>query len=212
MSQTNFEHVNNWKDCKELFDKQLLLNYKEYTTTYPFHWNQYIELMTQIYIPGMKLLDIGCGCGFLHKINLNYFPGLQYYGVDYSPYAISLAKEHWQSNNFECIDIFDLDKEYIQNYDIIFSSGLTVVMPNGDQAIEKILSLDCKNIILSKLRCTKTRDSYFSLESPYGVTTSYVYYHNYNNLIELFKKYNYSLTRAEEVIYDYHGFFLKKNI
>lgn len=209
MSQKSFDLINNWKDCSSLFDKQLILNYKEFLSNYPFHWYHYIEMMNKIYYPGIKMLDIGCGCGFFYKLNLKHFNQLNYYGVDYSPAAISLAKDHWEYNNFTCKNVFDLDQKFTQNFDVILASALTVVTPNGDSIIEKLLSLNVKNIILLKLKCMDNKSSFFETETPYDLTTSYVYFHNILNLKNMFLENNYSFLRTEKTS-DYYSFLLTK--
>lgn len=211
MLQKNYELIDNWKNCSSLFDKQLILNYKEFYSNYPFHWTHYIELMKKIYFPGIKVLDVGCGCGFFYMLNKKHFSELNYTGIDYSPAAINLATSHWEVNNFFCKNVFELEQNYTAPFDVIFSSALTVVTPYGDDIIRKILTLNSKFIILLKLKCTNKEESYFETESPYGLTTSYVFYHNYKNLKTMFNDNNYSFLRTENIS-DYYSFLLTKNI
>lgn len=210
MLQKNYELIDNWKNCSSLFDKQLILNYKEFHSSYPFHWLQYQELMKKIYFPGIKLLDVGCGCGFFYMLNKKHFSELSYTGIDYSPAAIDLAKSHWEINSFYCKNVFELEQSFTKDFDVIFLSALTVVTPNGDDIIRKIVSLKSKYIIFLKLKCTDKDESYFETEMPYGLVKSYVFYHNYNNLKNIFHENDYSFLRTENVS-DYYSFLLTKN-
>lgn len=48
--------------------------------------------------PGDKILDVGCGKGFLLHDFTKVVPGVEIYGVDISDYAIENAKEEIKSN------------------------------------------------------------------------------------------------------------------
>lgn len=62
-------------------------------------WEQVAKLMIKHYNlkPGDKVLDIGCGKGFLLYDLEAVLPGLDVYGIDISKYAIENAKEEIKS-------------------------------------------------------------------------------------------------------------------
>jgi protein-L-isoaspartate(D-aspartate) O-methyltransferase len=58
-------------------------------------WEKVARLMAEHYgiKPGDKILDIGCGKGFLLFDFLKVVPGIEIYGIDISSYAIDNSKE-----------------------------------------------------------------------------------------------------------------------
>lgn len=62
---------------------------------YDGRWRPVAEKLAAHYKlqPGQKVLDVGCGKGFLLYDLMTVVPGLQVYGLDISQYAIDHAKE-----------------------------------------------------------------------------------------------------------------------
>ncbi len=75
----------------EYFDGDRKYGYGGYR--YDGRWRAFAELIIQHYglKPGHKVLDIGCGKGFLVKDLMEVLPGLDVYGIDISEYAIQNA-------------------------------------------------------------------------------------------------------------------------
>jgi len=62
---------------------------------YDGRWRVVAEAMTRHYrlVPGMRILDVGCGKGFLLYEFAKLLPGAELAGVDVSEYAIAHAKD-----------------------------------------------------------------------------------------------------------------------
>jgi protein-L-isoaspartate(D-aspartate) O-methyltransferase len=73
---------------EEYFDGDRRFGYGGYR--YDGRWRKFAELVIAHYglKPGDKILDVGCGKGFLVKDLMETLPGLQAYGLDVSEYAI----------------------------------------------------------------------------------------------------------------------------
>ena len=84
-------------------------------------WEKVAKLMIDHYglKAGDKILDIGCGKGFLLYDFTKILPGIEIYGIDVSKYALENSKDNYFDfvfslntfHNLECYDLFDALKE-----------------------------------------------------------------------------------------------------
>ena len=137
-NQANLENA--WKNASS-FNKQLQLNLQELSdkSNYPKHWNILLTFIDLI--KPNSILDIGCGAGSLFALLKKEHPSIGYFGLDFSLNAISIAKKNWRSKNFEVGDLFELSSEYVSSYDLVHLGALLDVLPNGDEALDKISKL-----------------------------------------------------------------------
>ena len=192
--------IESWKN-KEIFNIQLELNIKELNDNYPSHWLDFIKFLN-IYKP-QSMLDVGCGCGAFSELCNKEFPGLKYVGIDYAEEAIEIAKEQWKGVNFMVKDYKELDKEFISEFDLIHMGALLDVLPNGDEALEYILSLSPKQVLIGRVRLTDN-GSHNSKYLAYDKITTYAFNHNQENFIKICKKYGYDVMSLN------NNFYLKK--
>jgi len=195
------EHIlaNSWKNS-EVFKKQLDLNLRELSSLdkYPVHWNISLQILKNTH--AKNLLEIGCGCGVFFKVCKENLPELNYCGSDYSEEAINLAKKTWPDGCFFTKNIMDFTRNDVVDYDIIYAGGLTNVSPNGDQMLEKILSLNVKKVLLSRIQLTNS-ESYYVTYKAYDTIETCSYYHNIKKIISIFSKYNYNYQIFSDHIY-----------
>lgn len=183
--------IDNWKNpilCKE----QLDLNLREIShhVRYPEHWIDFIQLINTF--KPTSILDIGCGCGVYYKLCVTHFPNINYTGIDYAEEAISLAKETWKYDNFFTMDYKDLTQEGVESFDLLHMGALLDVLPNGDEALEDIMSLKPKAILIGRMKLTKG-NSYCKVYKAYDKIETYAFYHNEQNFLDLCSKNNYSI-------------------
>jgi ubiquinone/menaquinone biosynthesis C-methylase UbiE len=83
---------------KDYWDGSRLTGYGGYK--YDGRWRKVADAMVTAYDikPGMKILDIGSGKGFLLHDFLESCPGVEVHGLEYSEYAIAHAMEDVRSN------------------------------------------------------------------------------------------------------------------
>ena len=189
-------NLDSWKN-KGVFDQQLELNIKELNARYPSHWIDNIKLLST-YKPD-SILDIGCGCGAFYEVCKKELPSMKYYGTDYSKDAVRLANKTW-GNYFEVLDYKELTKDFVSNYDVVYLSALLDILPNGDEALEFILSLNAKQLLISRVKLVHGESKYEEYEA-YGSITTYAYYHNINNFFNIIKKYNYEVVGTNDNFY-----------
>lgn len=77
----------------DYWDGDRRVNYGGYKYI-PHRWDEVIRRMIDLYDirPGDRILDIGCGKGFMLYDWTKLLPGVEVYGLDISDYAISNAK------------------------------------------------------------------------------------------------------------------------
>ena len=66
------------------------------------------------------------------------------------------------------------------------------ILPNGDDVMEFFLKLQPKFLILGKIQVTD-KESYHTQYLAWNEIMTYSYYHNFNSLKNMFKKYNYKV-------------------
>jgi len=90
---------------------------------YDGRWRPVAEALIKHYQlkPGMKVLDVGCGKGFLIYDLMQALPGLECQGIDISQYAIDRAKEEV--------------KPYVRQ-------GLAQELPYPDKSFDLVLSIN----------------------------------------------------------------------
>lgn len=83
---------------RDYWDGDRLTGYGGYK--YDGRWRPVAESLIRHYHlePGMKVLDVGCGKGFLLFDLADALPGLEVQGVDVSSYALDHAKEEVRQN------------------------------------------------------------------------------------------------------------------
>jgi trans-aconitate methyltransferase len=192
------------KDVKEawkysnVFEKQLELNIKELDNSYPPHWYDFINLIKKF--KPLSILDVGCGCGALHELCKRELPSLKYYGIDYSENAIKIAKKTWSEDSFSVKDYLSLDYKYVSKFDLIHMGALLDVLPNGDEALDYIMSLTPKSILIGRMKLTD-KESYHETYTAYDEITTYAFYHNETIFLELCGKYGYMIDKINNNIY-----------
>lgn len=190
--------TDSWKN-KNVFIKQLDLNLRELSNkNYPEHWLAFIQLINME--KPNSILDIGCGCGAYYELCRKEFPWLKYTGVDYSEEAITLASNKWSHSEFFVKDYKELTPEYVKQFDLIHLGALLDVLPNGDEALEFILSLGAKNVLIGRMKITDN-PSHFETYTAYDEITTYAYYHNKTNFLDLCKKYHYIVKNINNNFY-----------
>ena len=97
-----------------------------------------------VFNDGVKILDFGCGLGYLYRFLLDQGRCVQYTGVDILPDFIDACSKKYPDATFKQIDALG---ELNGNYDVVFSSGVFNITTHSDPiasksyAFERILTL-----------------------------------------------------------------------
>jgi SAM-dependent methyltransferase len=180
-----------WKN-KNIFLKQLELNKNEFLN-YPDHWKIFVKLLNDIILKEkqISILDIGCGCGAFYKLCLDNFKNsINYTGIDYSSEAIEIAKKTWNYDKFYCKDLFDLDKKFIQNYDLLHLGALLDVLENADDALNYLLSFSTRYVYIGRIEF-KDGKSQIKTYNAYDEIVTYKHIHGKDDFLKIIENNNY---------------------
>jgi SAM-dependent methyltransferase len=118
-------------------------------------WEKVAKLMADHYglKSGDKILDIGCGKGFLLFDFTKVVPGIEVYGVDISSYAIDNSKDEVKSQLQvgNCANLPFADK----TFDFVFSIN----------TFHNLNNEDLENSLFEMNRVSKTNKQYICVES-----------------------------------------------
>lgn len=195
------DHKDSWKN-RSVFEEQLSLNKKE-LRTYPNHWNSFVKCIKHLNRK-VNLLDVGCGTGVYKKIcQDNFGESVSYTGIDYSEDAIQIANSEWDGG-FICMDVFDLNPEFLQKYDALHLGALLDVLQNAEDAMNFILSFDTKNVIIGRVLFS-FGPSEAETYKAYDKITTYRFKHNKKTFHDIIEMNNYKV-----ILNDGETFLLEK--
>lgn len=157
-----------WKDGKSAFDQQLQLNKAQLVSQErPEHWRNIVSFIKAYMGPippldnpdaRFMVVDFGCGTGVLGHILTNYTPAF-YFGLDYSEYAIELAKKNWGTGycRFAVSDVWKNKSVKIPSapFTLIgLANGLLDITENAEELLDDLLSRDFPAFMLSRVHLT----------------------------------------------------------
>jgi len=164
-----------WKNTS-VFEEQYQLNIQE-LNDYPDHWNSFIQMVSSLNPAPKSILDVGCGAGVFFELCRRHFPEVSYTGIDYAKSAIQLASTNWNHSEFYVRDYKDLGTEDSEKYDLLYAGAMLDVIPNGDEALEHLVSLGFKHLLLGRVKFTD-KNSYYEEYVAYDKIRTVAHYHN----------------------------------
>lgn len=190
------EFKNSWKDSTAVFQRQLSLNIsslaqQQSSSDYPPHWISLFDLLRRgmEIIDIKKVLDIGCGCGACKELIRRVYPQLEYTGMDYSEKAIEMARLAW-GGDYRVKDLWEITPEDVAGFDLVHSDALLEVLPNGDEGLAHILSLNAKSLLLNRVQ-NGDKENHYTTYDAYDILPTYSYYFNRKELLDAFKEAGY---------------------
>jgi len=102
---------------------------------------QLVELISSVYKPGQKILDVGCNVGHYLKGIRRIFPDVEYLGVDAYEHYVNKAKEIFSNDpksKFEVKNIFE--SIYPKNRsDIVYCCNVLLHLPDFRKPVKNLL-------------------------------------------------------------------------
>ncbi|MCK4822948.1 class I SAM-dependent methyltransferase, partial [bacterium] len=92
---------------------------------------QLVELVKEVYEPGMKILDVGCGPGHYYRGLRQIDESIKYTGLDATKPYIDFAKNAFSGTNAKFIvgDIFNIPDE-IGEFEIVVCCNVILHLPD----------------------------------------------------------------------------------
>ena len=147
---------------------------------------QLVELISSIYMPGMKILDVGCAAGHYYNGLKRIDSELAYWGVDATVPYIEFARDYFKDNkktNFLVGDIFNLPEKFTNSFDIVYCCNVILHLPSFQIPIENLSRVSKKYCIIRTLVAEKTHLSKYlytdSIDSD-GNPTDFVHQNTYS--------------------------------
>lgn len=106
---------------------------------------QLVEMVKEVYEPGMKILDVGCGPGHYYRGLRRIDESINYTGLDATKVYIDFAKDVFRDINAKFVvgDIFNIPDEIVK-CEIVFCCNLILHLPDFRIPIKNLLKV-CKN-------------------------------------------------------------------
>jgi SAM-dependent methyltransferase len=154
---------------------------------------QLVELVANIYTPGMKVLDVGCAAGHYYNGLSRIDSEIRYHGIDATSAYIEFARKHFKHKpytTFEVVDIFDLPDKFYRKYDIVFCCNVILHLPSFQVPLKNIITASKKYCIIRTLISGKTHLSKLLYSDSFdenGEPTDFVFQNTYSyKIIEKF--------------------------
>ena len=147
---------------------------------------QLVELISEIYTTGMNVLDVGCAAGHYYNGIKRIDKNIKYTGIDATVPYIEFAKNHFKDNsntNFLLGDIYNLPKEQISYFDIVFCCNVILHLPSFKIPLENLLRSSNKYCIIRTLVADKTHLSMDLVTDEFdenGDPTNFAYQNTYS--------------------------------
>jgi ubiquinone/menaquinone biosynthesis C-methylase UbiE len=120
---------------------------------------QLVDLVNDIYQPGMRVLDVGCAAGHYYNGLKRIDSNLEYCGVDATVPYIKFAKKYFKDNkktSFILGDIFNLPENLANSFDIVYCCNVILHLPSFQVPIENLIKASKKYCIIRTLVADKT--------------------------------------------------------
>jgi SAM-dependent methyltransferase len=190
----DYKHIDSWKNSKIAFKRQLQLNKKQLAGEFPPHWDNFVKALKKT--KPKRVVDIGCGAGCYYPICKDL--QIDYIGYDYSDRAVFLADEAWGwPGVFFNLEYQDINSAHIHSGDMVVANGLVDILPNGDECLQHLLSINADRLLIQRIRITD-EPSYFTEYSPYDITT-YEFFYNKKDLFKAVQDAGYVFDKVARI-------------
>lgn len=131
MSKDRFEFGKNWESYSQLIDEEAIRQAEE----------RLVKFLGTRDLSGRRFLDIGCGSG-LHSLAALRLGASEVLAVDLDPNSVATTRavmdRFWNRDNVSVrnISVFDLERERVGDFDIVYSWGVLHHTGDMNRAIE----------------------------------------------------------------------------
>lgn len=166
---------------------------------------QLVEMVEEVYEPGMRILDVGCGPGHYYRGLQQISESIDYTGVDATRLYIDFAGKTFSGTSATFIvgDIFDIP-DNIGKFEIVFCCNVILHLPDFRVPMKNLLKVCKEHCFIRTLISDNTYLHKFAKGNEFdemGNPKRFIYQNTYS--FELIKNYVDSLgTYSVELIED----------
>jgi len=136
-------------------------------------------------IEGFSLLEIGCSSGYYAEVLQIAGIQVHYFGCDYAPHFINMAREKYPWINFLINDATKLQYKNSQ-FDIVVSGGCLLHIPNYALAVAETVRVSKQYVIFHRTPVVCGRPEQWYSKKAYGVNTIEIHF-NEDEFLKLLK-------------------------
>jgi SAM-dependent methyltransferase len=113
------------------------------------------------------LLEVGCGGGYNSELIANWFPSVEYSGVDIADAMIEIATEHYPNRSFAVGSAYALgfDRE---SFDVVMDGVALLHMPEWPRALAEYARVARSHVVLHGLTLTDAATTTTFAKYAYG--------------------------------------------
>lgn len=166
---------------------------------------QLVKLISEVYKPGMRILDVGCNVGHYLRGIRRLDPQVEYKGVDAYEYYVNQAKEFYAKDAKASFEVKDVMKPIFpqDQYDIVYCCNVILHLPFFKKPVKNLIDSAKKYVFIRTTLgpiTTVVKRVDFNKFDEEGEPTDFIHENTYNT--EYFVDYVKSLGCDVEVIDD----------
>jgi len=127
-----------------------------------------VEMIKKINIAKQTILEVGCSSGYYSEVFKTSSLKLKYFGCDYSPEFIGLAKKVYPNVNFKLSDAAKLEYQSGQ-FDIVMLGSVLLHVVNWKKAVSEAYRVSKKYIFIHRHPVIHLFETQTFLKMGYGV-------------------------------------------
>jgi ubiquinone/menaquinone biosynthesis C-methylase UbiE len=119
---------------------------------------QLVNLISQVYKPHMRILDVGCNVGHYLVGLRKKLPDSEYTGVDAYEYYVNQAKKHFANDKHARFEVRDIFKPLFPNdpFDIVYCCNVILHLPDFRKPVANLLESTKQVCLIRTLLGDKT--------------------------------------------------------
>ena len=161
---------------------------------------QAAHILKKLVKPGDKILDIGCGTGYLlhslKKIGVNF----EYYGIDANNEFIEIGKEYSKKKGLNS-KLFSMRiEDFRGKFDHIVCLNFLSNLDNYHKILERLLLASKKTVLIRESLSDKSEYNFVTDDflDPKRKLSVYVNTYSINEVKKFIKKYGFSVTLIKD--------------
>ncbi len=126
------------KNPNEIYENEIVFGSKKQCDDNPKRWEHARDMILKLGYDPKKVLDIGCGDGFISQSIKNIYPNAEVFGIDISKTAIAIAQNKYPIINFQTANAEEKLPFEDNFFDLVFSGEHIEHIKDTDTYLEEI--------------------------------------------------------------------------